>query len=965
MVDVQTTQATAMSEAVDANRQRMAELKVQTERGLVKLDENYQSLKEQVKSRYEKKWAAMAGRWREGMERVTAELAAVRQAVDAVGPPWDDPSWADRPLPRSLPPVLRLGEAAVDLASLPGGVSSDPRLMEGIRRRFDLAVMRAFPGAANLLIETPPEGRAAAVAVLQASMFRILTSLPPGMVRFTIVDPIGIGRNFGAFMHLADFDPALVNGQVWTDPRQIDERLAELEAHMETVTQKYLRNEYPTIEAYNAVAEEVAEPYRVLVIADFPVKFDEKAAGRLASIAAGGVPCGVLVLAAVDTSRTMPPGFGLNDLRPHCAHLDWKEGDLAWDDPDLIPFPLALDPPPPSEFATRQIQKVGAAARAAKRVEVPFDFIAPPREAWWTQDSRSGIDIALGKAGATKRQNLTLGQGTSQHVLIAGRTGSGKSTLMHALITNLALYYSPDEIDLYLIDFKKGVEFKIYATFGLPHASVVAIESEREFGISVLQRLDLEMKMRADRFRDAGVQDVSGYRNAPGRLPCPGSCSSWTSSRSSSSRRTSSRRRPRSCSTAWCARAGPSACTYTWDRSRWAERSRSPAARLGRWPCASPCNAARWIRCSSWPRTTWRRSGSRGRARPSTTMPTERRRGTTFSRLSGFPTSARKSISGSSAPWAANVPRAGTHADRLRGGRRRRPGANPLLGQQLDLPAWPETPKSALAWVGDPVAIKEPTSALFRRQGGSHLLIVGQNGEAAVGVTAAALLSLAAQFPPARSDGTRYGARFFVLDGTPEDDEQAGALARIASALPHEVKVGGWRDAAPFLAAVAGEVALRQQPDSGDGPEIFLLIHDLSRFRDLRRREDDFGFGRKEDELTPPDHLDIILREGPGFGVHLLAWCDTVNNLNRYATHQQLREFAMRVLFQMSPTDSGGLLDSPAASKLGPNRALFASEEQNRLEEVPALRPAAGGVGQEHGRPAPEAHAAVSLDAAC
>jgi DNA segregation ATPase FtsK/SpoIIIE, S-DNA-T family len=132
---------------------------------------------------------------------------------------------------------------------------------------------------------------------------------------------------------------------------------------------------------------------------------------------------------------------------------------------------------------------------------------------------------------------------------------------------------------------------------------------------------------------------------------------------------------------------------------------------------------------------------------------------------------------------------------------------------------------------------------------------------------------------------------------------------------------------------VAGEAALRQQPDSGDGPELFLFIHDLPRFRDLRRREDDFGFGRKEDDLAPPDHLDMILREGPGLGVDLIAWCDTVNNLNRCFTHQQLREFEMRVLFQMSPTDSGGLLDSPAASKLGRNRALFASEEQNRLEK--------------------------------
>src|SRR5207245_9777161 len=114
----------------------------------------------------------------------------------------------------------------------------------------------------------------------------------------------------------------------------------------------------------------------------------------------------------------------------------------------------------------------------------------------------------------TKRQVLQLGQGTSQHALVAGKTGSGKSTLLHALITNLALHYGPDEVELYLIDFKKGVEFKTYATHALPHARVVAVESEREFGLSVLQRLDAELKRRGDLFRAAGVQDVASYRDS-------------------------------------------------------------------------------------------------------------------------------------------------------------------------------------------------------------------------------------------------------------------------------------------------------------------------------------------------------------------------------------------------------------------------------------------------------------------
>ena len=126
-----------------------------------------------------------------------------------------------------------------------------------------------------------------------------------------------------------------------------------------------------------------------------------------------------------------------------------------------------------------------------------------------TWDRRSA-----GQSGGNEASASSVGQGTSQHVLTAGKTGSGKSTLLHALITSSALRYSPDELEFYLIDFKKGVEFKAYAAFNLPHAKVVAIESEREFGLSVLERLDQELKRRGDMFRRIGVQDVRGFRAA-------------------------------------------------------------------------------------------------------------------------------------------------------------------------------------------------------------------------------------------------------------------------------------------------------------------------------------------------------------------------------------------------------------------------------------------------------------------
>src|SRR5262249_11018037 len=163
----------------------------------------------------------------------------------------------------------------------------------------------------------------------------------------------------------------------------------------------------------------------------------------------------------------------------------------------------------------------GAASRGSNRVEVPFSQIAPAPNEGWTLDTTEELRVPIGRSGATKLQYLALGRGTRQHALIAGKTGSGKSTLFHVIITNLALWASPEQVEFYLVDFKKGVEFKGYATRRLAHARVVAIESDREFGLSVLQRVDEELKRRGDLFRALGVQDLAGYKKAAGAGAVP------------------------------------------------------------------------------------------------------------------------------------------------------------------------------------------------------------------------------------------------------------------------------------------------------------------------------------------------------------------------------------------------------------------------------------------------------------
>ncbi len=89
---------------------------------------------------------------------------------------------------------------------------------------------------------------------------------------------------------------------------------------------------------------------------------------------------------------------------------------------------------------------------------------------------------------------------------------------------------------------------------------------------------------------------------------------------------------------------------------------------------------------------------------------------------------------------------------------------------------------------------------------------------------------------------------------------------------------------------------------------------------------------------SPNKQFATILSDGPALGVYSLVWVDSVNNLNRAWDRHTLREFEMRIAFQMSGNDSSTLLDSPVAAKLGNNRALLHSEEQGLLEKFRPFR---------------------------
>jgi hypothetical protein len=864
------------------------------------------------------------------MARINDMVTQVREEGERRFLDWAKPELDGWKPPTEVPPGMRFGAFDVDLNQFTNGVPRDPRL-KSVPTHFQLPALLPFPIQGSLLIKAADAGKDEAITLLQALMLRYLTSVPAGKVRFTIVDPVGLGENFAAFMHLGDYHELLVTNRIWTEAPHIEQRLTDLTEHMENVIQKYLRNEFETIEEYNTMAGEVAEPFRILVVANFPTNFNDAALRRLISIVNSGARCGVYALVLYDTKLGLPSGFQLKELESPCVNMIWKESRLQWREPNFGRYPLSLDAPPDQTRFSELLHKVGNAARDANRVEVPFEFIAPKPAEFWSFETSKGVDIPLGRAGATKLQHLKLGKGTSQHALTSGKTGSGKSTMLHALITNGALRYSPDELELYLIDFKKGVEFKVYAVMELPHARVIAVESEREFGLSVLQRLDVELKERGEIYRQLGCQDLAGYRETRPEVPLPrilliiDEFQEFFIEDDKIAQEVS-------LLLDRLVRQGRAFGMHVILGSQTLGGQYSlPKATLGQMAVriALQCSEADAHLILSEDNTAARLLTRPGEAIYNDAngmiegnnlfqvvwLSDERRE----SYLEKIQQMARERRIQKPPPivFEGNLP-----ADVTK---------NPLLNRLLEATEWTEPPRADFAWLGDAIAIKDPTSVVFRPQSGSNVMIVGQNDEAALAMLIMAALSIAAQHPPVGSQVPR----FYLLDGSPVDSALAGQLGKLKEVLPHPVTNVTWRDLGATFGSLAAEVKSRQDAPSDDQGPIYILIYDIQRFRDLRKSDDDFGFSRyDEDKPAPPSKLfGDVLRDGPPVGIHTVVWCDSVNNLNRTLDRQGLKEFENRILFQMSANDSSTLIDNPAASKLGENRSLYFSEEENRVEK--------------------------------
>ncbi|MEV6963531.1 FtsK/SpoIIIE domain-containing protein [Hamadaea sp. NPDC051192] len=316
--------------------------------------------------------------------------------------------------------------------------------------------------------------------VIAGLLLRMLGSVPAGGVRLWIYDPGHLGGALAGFAPLAAAEITTYVG-----PGGLSATLDELAAQIQRINETVLAGEHANVAAAARVLGRRPEPWRVLVLLADSTDLSSAQQAQLDRVLRAGVAAGVHVI-----SRGLPLPTR-DDVQTVSVVDGWAArtsltGDLT----------VLLDPPPPAELVTGFAKELAAGPPPAT-----VDALLPAE--FWTESSARRLCAPIGEGTEGDLVELTLGD-DPPHALIGGPSGSGKTNLLYCWLAGLTSRYSPEELELHLLDFKEGVSFARFAPSPrdpswLPQVRLVGvnINSDREFGLALLRHLAAELKRRA------------------------------------------------------------------------------------------------------------------------------------------------------------------------------------------------------------------------------------------------------------------------------------------------------------------------------------------------------------------------------------------------------------------------------------------------------------------------------------
>jgi hypothetical protein len=297
------------------------------------------------------------------------------------------------------------------------------------------------------------------------------------------------------------------------DAARPEELLEELSEHIRRVHTGVLMGGHTSLRAISGTGRRT-EPWRIAVLFGNQRPLKDEHQQQLQRIARNGLACGVQLI-VVDLPLTVNSPMEWVRFTGEHSGTTSMTGEHAT---------FTADPTLPRAEVPSACTAIAQELEERRARLCTFSDLLPGKP--WQASSAAAL---LGPVGYHDGVpvDVVLGD-SSPHALIGGPSGSGKTNFLYAMLGSFAARYSPDELELYLLDFKEGVSFAQFTPgkrdrSWLPHARLVGVNvnADREFGVAMLRFLADEMRRRADAAKRHEVTKLEELRreDPDGRWP--------------------------------------------------------------------------------------------------------------------------------------------------------------------------------------------------------------------------------------------------------------------------------------------------------------------------------------------------------------------------------------------------------------------------------------------------------------
>lgn len=342
-------------------------------------------------------------------------------------------------------------------------------------------------------------------------ILRVLQISPLNKLEFLLIDPKTLGKSFNFIRPILN-NHFIYNQRILTYADEIEEALLNLADYMENLLQKQLSG-LKDWKEYNSMYSSNILPLKILIVNGFPEQFSANSLLYITRIVQFGSIAGINCFLIMDPIPEENKSLKIFEEKIIKYSKDMEK--LEYFDNEkftCINLTSIIEPMPNRADIDSFLNQINDAYKKGNTIKGEID-------SFWDENflmkksSIDGISIPIGWDNNENEVDFEIGFPYSEHhTLIGGRSGSGKSNLINIIIQNISYFYSPNEVKLFLLDYKDGVEFNLYTKPYLPHASLIAINSNVSYGVSFLEYILLEKNRRSLLFKEVGAKDYKEYR---------------------------------------------------------------------------------------------------------------------------------------------------------------------------------------------------------------------------------------------------------------------------------------------------------------------------------------------------------------------------------------------------------------------------------------------------------------------